>query len=76
MLYGLRRGGIWQKESVELQVFFHVICRRRGSQAIWLQDRALLITRDSDEAAKGYPYEEWFNQAIVLLDLYHSAHEQ
>lgn len=58
MTYGLRHGGIWQREIVELQVFFQVICRRHDSQAIWLQDKALLVIRVQDEAVKGYPYEE------------------
>lgn len=74
MIYELRSGGQWkQHNSVPLKVFFHIICRRHGSQAIWLQDLAKLMTIDPDETEKNYPYEEWLDEALTVSELYNAA---
>lgn len=71
MLIELRSGREWLlvEKDLKLVSTFFSICRKHGSRAFWLADVGLLVTRDPDEAAKNFPYENWLEEARRLSAL-------
>lgn len=46
---------------------FHQLALEHGSQARWLPVSGTLVTDDPEEAGRGYPYDDWRQEALKVL---------
>lgn len=66
--YLLRSGEEWKldRKDESLCSMFYLICKQRGSQALWLPVTGTLTTLDCFEPEKNLPYEDWLRQARMV----------